>query len=260
MISEVFVTSFLVGNLHERDIRSAIATWDLFLLLTRRDPSLFSVIDLNKVLLPKILSLLKNGFFGTATSIAPLFVVFMDKYPDKSLETLSSIIGSLVSGFSSDTVRIVEAVAICGSVCDCFKYIAKKCDTDVAKELVEKHLTSLIQESLLGSSNVIKGADMLLRMLLSWLNDNGSERKEYANFVFGEVAEKVKFLSPEASGIVRVQQWIGALLEAGKNVQESVEDPRSVLTGFVQASSGLQVRFFTTASFLTFRENKTKKW
>lgn len=207
------------GNLHERDIRAATATWEVLLLILSKNSTWSTAIDVQKTLLPKFMSFLKNAGFGTAASIHPLVVVLIDKLPEKSPEILDSCVAALIHGLSVENVRHTDTIAICRAICDIFNYIGKK-HLDLSAECVDRHFSPLVENSLLGSSNAIRGIDLLLRVLLNWLTGGkGDICRVCARKVFRGMADKVMYLAPNDLAGVRVQQWITGLVEAGKSVQ-----------------------------------------
>ncbi|XP_055345451.1 E3 ubiquitin-protein ligase listerin-like [Paramacrobiotus metropolitanus] len=264
-VAKVFVKeniTAVVGNLHERDNRAAMATWSLFLLIMSKTDEWSSVLDLQKTIIPKVLSLLKNAGFGTAASTFPFLVVFLEKVPNKTPDFLSSFLGALIQGLSAENVRSSILLAVCTAATECFGYIAKKVDAEIAKALVEKYLKPLVQDSLVGTSNVIKGADILLKMVLTWLKDKqGESRRELAEDVLVGVADKLRYTSPETVLSPRTQKWLDCFFHAGKLAFPYPSSPQAQLTEAVETYESLQEILYQLLrlSFLALKNGNTEQ-
>ncbi|OWA53866.1 E3 ubiquitin-protein ligase listerin, partial [Hypsibius exemplaris] len=250
----------IMGSFHERDARTASSVWELLLLILDKSPKWHESMDQKKVLMPKLISLLKNGGFGAASSVYPSLLVLIDKLPDKSLEVYDTIISALIQGLSTEHLRTPDAQAICQALCDCMRYIVKRADRTSAEILVRSHLMPLVVNSLVGSGGPMKGVESLQKLLLIWLGHAaGGTETELALMVLSGLADKVTYAAPDAVSTVKVSLWIASLVDAARGIGKSDGDPRTLLEPMIKEHAVLQDLLYhiLRLSFVLYKSSAT---
>nr|XP_023024069.1 E3 ubiquitin-protein ligase listerin [Leptinotarsa decemlineata] len=196
------VVGSVFGNLEEGDPTVLPCVWETTLLTMSTIKEWWTFINIDKLFLPKLWKILKQGGRGNATVIYPSLLPMISHLPPSVDENLSlfydSFFGNLCSGFKQKSALASksESAAIANALIECLQYvILKKQDNSVfCKNLIKTQLLTHIEWCLLEDQTSYKTIfNQVASLLQNWSRNSGSEAlNSYLQFFFENLRDLFK--------------------------------------------------------------------
>ncbi|XP_034232705.1 E3 ubiquitin-protein ligase listerin [Thrips palmi] len=144
------------GSLDESDATVLPVVWEAALVSLVAMDGLLEVVSFEKLVLPKLLRVCREGGRGSAAAIFPSLLPFLSKMPSnivKDTHTFhNKFFSSIREGFSQRSVQLSssESKAVSKAFVECLQYVIQLNQDEVfGLELLQQHLLPCLKETLL---------------------------------------------------------------------------------------------------------------
>lgn len=197
----------IFGSLDESDATVLPVVWEAALVALVAMDGLLEVVSFEKLLLPKLLRVCREGGKGSAAAIFPSLLPLLSKMPTNIVRDTSAFhdkfFSSIRQGFSQKAVRLspAESKAVANSFVECLQYVIQlnQDNESMCLELLQHHLLPCLQETIENSNQAPHCSALYLslsRLLKSWdRNPDGSLQRKLVHHLCHDVLVALESMS-----------------------------------------------------------------